>query len=109
MQIQIGPIVYQVIISNRAIERLNRASGGSSRGEVHHTKQDMVIDSADGPDRIAETLLHEILHGIFRVYSLEDKEADESFIRLLSPILLDTLRRNSEVTDFLLGKTIPGK
>lgn len=52
-----------------------------------------------------ESLLHEVMHACQFVACLPNrgKSSGEAFISRLSPVLIDTLRRNPDLARFLLG------
>lgn len=52
-----------------------------------------------------DTLLHEVLHGVLTVTGLSLKaKLEEDIINRMTPILLDTLRSNRWLTDYLLAE-----
>jgi len=51
---------------------------------------------------LRETVLHEMLHCIFE-HTGVDPEEHETLIRSISPLLLETLRRNPELVEWLVG------
>ncbi len=59
----------------------------------------LLIKKDLSPSRMRETVMHEILHAIWDVTNLP-KAYEEKVIMRLSPILLDTLQRNPEVTSW---------
>ena len=87
-----------------------------SYGETH-TRQKRIKISNLIPHQVQrETLFHELIHASFAetpvielIKDLEDNEKiEEAIVRTLSPILLQVLLENQEVSDFILGnrKTI---
>lgn len=55
------------------------------------------------PDRAAEVLLHEILHGIYHVRGLKDGMSEERVVTDMAPLLLEVLRDNQRVLEFLVN------
>ena len=58
-----------------------------------------------GADQKADTLLHEVLHAIWEQTPLRSRESDEQeevVVALAAP-LLDTLRRNPRLVEYLIG------
>lgn len=51
---------------------------------------------------LRETILHEMLHCIFE-HTGVDPDEHETLIRSISPLVLETLRRNPELVEFLVG------
>ena len=57
-------------------------------------------------DNERETLPHGVLHAVFAVTGLGhtlDDEDEERLVRTISPTLLDTLRRNKALRDYLFA------
>ena len=93
-EVKIGPMTYSVELTDT--EEMGRLREVSSEIEVQegmaHCQQQ-------------ETLLHEVLHGIFitagsRSLGLEGDE-EEKVVRLISPYVLMFIRENPEVIDYL--------
>jgi hypothetical protein len=79
---------------------LARLSGGG-RVSVPPPVQDRARQ-ADPRARVAVTLLHEVVHAIFKIAGLPNEKEEDTVTRL-SPLLLDTLRRNPDLVAYLLG------
>lgn len=62
-------------------------------GEVDERNCIINLDTDASPDMIRDALMHEILHAILMMY---DKD-DEELVRLLSPMLLETLQNNPKL------------
>lgn len=68
--------------------------------------QEIHLEPTLADDMLADALLHEVLHAVWLVVGGReniDKELEEKIIAIISPTLLDTLRRNPELVLFLLG------
>lgn len=94
-RVQIGPYSFHIELN----KEVNDA--GNSWGRIMYDSQRIFIDPAVERTKIAESLLHEILHGVLHVsgYRLDD---EEKFVLGTSTILLDTMRRNPDVVEFLM-------
>lgn len=65
-----------------------------------------------GPDRARETYLHELLHVVFNFAAIDrglDMAIEEDIIKRVSPILLQALRDNPRVCEYLTGHWVGGK
>ena len=100
--IQIGPIRYTVAYSQQAMDAYNIKNREDCVGAAEHGIGVITIGDKQNRDNQADTLLHEVLHAILSVYNLHDKTADEHFVALLATTLLDTLRRNPVLVDYLV-------
>ena len=59
---------------------------------------------AVGVDNLTDTVLHEVLHALISVTGLTDQfddGEDEPFVKRLSPVLLEFLRRNKKLVTWL--------
>lgn len=103
--VSVGPHEYELDLS---------AAAGYARradGELGHTELDTFKISVD-PDRpdsgVAETVLHEILHAIFRQAALGERPglaaAEEHVVTAMAPLLLGVLRQNPELIRALQGR-----
>ena len=76
-----------------------------SRGDTR-TDFQMIRLRSDRPHTgMADTLLHETLHAIWDQTPLRfwKDDAEEEAITAITPVLLDVLRRNRKLTEFLLA------
>lgn len=108
-QIIVGPITYDVVIDQAAIDRRSIDLEASLMGHHDGVTQELTLDPDLRPDQMAETLFHELLHAICHVYGVDlggaigaDGGPEERAIRTLSPALVDTLRRNPELVRALI-------
>jgi len=101
--VQIGPHNYEVRgFTPEELVNLYRNSKCDVIFGDHCTSELLIRINLTLPhSQRAETLLHEIMHGIADVTDC-DFDDEESTIRALTPTLLDVLRRNPDVADFLL-------
>ena len=73
-------------------------------GTVHITKQRISIAKDMASDQERDTVLHEVLHALIRVINLMPKEQEEERIVVaLAPLILDALRRNPNLVEYLVG------
>jgi hypothetical protein len=101
----VGPYRYTISVDHEAMERLisRGEAGGGNAGTVNHHKLQITIDGDMAASMIADTLLHEIMHCCYRVSGLSrGKVTEEKAIEHMTPVLLDTLRRNPAVARYLL-------
>lgn len=101
--IQLGPHTYTV-----------KCVGGRDvpLGEIDNVNLDFKVDPAQSISQMRDTILHELLHGLLDMIGvgerlglqqLLDHDQEERLVRSLSPWLLDTLRRNPQLVEFLCG------
>lgn len=82
-------------------------------GRFHHPHQVIQLNPDQGPGRLKETLVHEILHGVVRHCGYNDvisngsgqPETEEQLVDRLAPVLLDLLRSNPALVVYLLSHT----
>lgn len=87
------------IIEDDPVEWDNAAMGRSSdkTGRI-------LINPNMSEDIKAETLLHEIIHLIVGINSLDNKELNESCVSILSSNLFGVLRDNKKVAERISGR-----
>lgn len=100
----VGPYRYTITVDHEAMDRLQRSgeSGGGNVGSSNHHQLQITIDGDMAPAMIADTLLHEIMHCCYQVSGVgAGKMTQEEAIDHVTPVLLDTLRRNPDVAQYL--------
>ncbi len=60
-----------------------------------------------GPTQERDTVLHEVLHMVARMADLEERKLDERAINVFSTVLLDVLRRNPRLVEYLADSDAP--
>lgn len=85
------------------------AKGSSSHGETSLDKKEIILNEGSTKEAAQETLVHEALHVLCEdlipvVINYEGKEedAEETFIRLLSPRLYSFLKLNPAFVNYIL-------
>lgn len=92
-KVVVGAFTYPI----KFVDDLRGSDGQQLWGHISFiAPQEISIKRSGSEERIAVTLLHEIMHGIEEA---TDLDLDESAITLLSTHLLATIRRNK--LDFL--------
>jgi hypothetical protein len=64
-------------------------------------RQVIALSTEQHPQQVRDTLLHETVHMLLRLLDLEGRKADERFVNTFTTGLLDTLRRNPALTEYL--------
>lgn len=73
-------------------------------GRVRLTRQRILIAERLAERQERDTLLHEVLHGLFGLVGLiSDDSEEERIVGTLTPLLLDTLRRNPQLVEYLVA------
>lgn len=106
--IQVGPHRYTVEATGAAITKARAREGPTVVG--HHDANALVLTvDPDLPhSQQADTVLHEVMHAVLysvdvdRVLVNHEAGLDEHLICAVTPILLDTLRRNPDLVAFLI-------
>jgi hypothetical protein len=82
-------------------------------GLTNPDEQVILFESVDAaPDVQAVVVLHETLHAIFSqigIRDLLDQHAEESITKRLSPLLLQVLRENPRLIEYLVDRRVGGK
>jgi hypothetical protein len=101
--IVLGPHAYEVRADEESV-RLLHAHG--NRGATYNDQSIVRIDPDRPKTALAETVLHELMHCIVDKSPLRDrfsKEDDEAIVVMMSVGVLELLRRNPELVEFLLS------
>lgn len=70
-------------------------------GHIDYAAQRISMCPKLGPDALADTLMHEIDHGILMVSGINlDSDLEEKIVSAMSPLQLLTLRNNPELVAF---------
>lgn len=103
--VTVGPHTYTIEVSERRTK-----DGDGKYGWSDHHVTEIVLDPGQAPSQLRDTLLHETLHAVMNLIGvgkgdppLLDYAAEERLVNALSPLLLDMLRRNPPLVDFLLS------
>jgi len=104
----VGPYNYQVKNDKSSMDSARvKFDSLEAIGFTSTHEQCIYVDPELQEDMRAEVLLHEVLHAICEATGMgvyfEEKD-EEQFIATVSPLLLDTLRRNEEFADYLLNR-----
>lgn len=101
----VGPYRLTLTVDQAAIDRATVERGGNElAGSYDSSTGRIAIKPGLTPDLTADCLLHEILHAVCEVAGKPlDDETEERAVSALAPTLLDTLRRNPDVTAWLMG------
>ena len=86
------------IVGNSALLRAR-----SERGRVEYDLLTIEIDEALPLSRQRLTLLHEIIHTLYRLRAPDEQTSEEQMALILSVGLYDCLQRNPEVAGFLIA------
>jgi len=106
-EIRVGPYDYAVVWDAEATKRHTKglpaaAADGTYAGVASHWRAEIAIDPEPPLCVLRTTLLHEVLHCVWRVAELPEKKLkDEPVVSALTPTLLDTLQRNPHLRAFL--------
>lgn len=82
-------------------------------GLTNSDEQIILIESvAAGPDTQAVTVLHEVLHAVASQAGMRDtltEALEESTVKRLAPLLLQVLRDNPKLIEYLTNRRVLGK
>ncbi len=84
------------------VEEKGELSDGDNLGRTHVSKQRISITTDQGDDQMRDTMIHELLHASLGMLGvLSDREEQERVVAALSPVVLNILRANPDVTKWL--------
>lgn len=95
--VKVGRKIYR-------IENWEPKSAAAERrcGDAAHEIGRIRVDTSFGPAQAAETLLHEILHAIFYIWSMEDEDNQERTVGAMSNGLATVMRDNPDVFSWIV-------
>lgn len=101
----VGPYIYEVTEDKeRYVAEAHRLQETGLFGSANYLTQVITINPDQAPDAKAETLLHEALHVISDMVGIRPDlgvDQEENIIRRLAPPLLQFLRQNHNLVDYL--------
>jgi hypothetical protein len=103
----VGPVRYKITDSAEDWHAYEQDEGGRHRDELGlawHSRALILLNPKDPDAQVRRvTVLHEVCHAIIEAVGHSNgKLSEEQWVRLFSPLLLDTLRRNPDLTRWLL-------
>lgn len=106
-QIVVGPVVYTVSSKPSDVDAAIVAAVKSQGqpdfyGVTNHPNLTITLNPEQADGQLRDTVLHEVLHTVTTIASLElSGKEEEEFVSRISPILLDVLRRNPALVEYL--------
>lgn len=97
---KIGP--YRYTIKEKNINEYLTEDSEKKLGYTDRDSQRILIQPGQGRDRFVETFLHEILHVCWEAAGLLGEAEEEDAIRQLSPVLVEVLRNNPSMVQFIV-------
>lgn len=108
LMVRVGPHRLPVVVDKSRHNELQVANDRATLGEWDSTTTEIVLSPDLAPDVMADTVLHEIMHACAYFAGLtggsmplEDEDAEELVVSALSTALLDVIRRNPDLVDYL--------
>lgn len=88
-----------------------KSRGNSSHGETSTDLKQITINPVGPEEATKETLIHEICHvlvedliDVLLHTELKADDAEELFIRLMSPRIYEFIKHNNEITSYIQGE-----
>jgi hypothetical protein len=105
-QIRVVNVDVDVICDENIMAKANikHGDGDEKAGLMIEAEQQILLDPALGPDLLADTLLHEIMHWIFYLNGGREffgSKKEEQFVCLITSSLHSVLINNKELRDYL--------
>jgi len=73
-------------------------------GEIDYNSQEILLSEGMTIERLRETLLHEVIHGVLAALGFEKETTDEQFVTSFSSALADTLTNNQSFVKLFISK-----
>ncbi|HKZ20320.1 MAG TPA: hypothetical protein VJQ57_09435 [Acidimicrobiia bacterium] len=97
-EVKVGAYTYRIATDKATLNETQVEHGQGLYGALVYGKQLIVLDVDSGADVLADTVLHEVLHSVFRFIRFDD---DEDLVARMTPVLLGVLRDNPDLVRFL--------
>lgn len=105
----IGPVMFEIEYNGTKLKALSRLDDRDRFGVTQMDQLTIIVDPDRPEDAIRLTVLHELLHAMWWVYSipilkeLDEADNEENIVGSLSSALLEIFRRNPDVNKWLRG------
>tara|TARA_Y100000389_G_C17351028_1_gene458475 strand:+ start:565 stop:993 length:429 start_codon:yes stop_codon:yes gene_type:complete len=100
--LDIGCFTYKV----RELNDYRDEEGCILMGSTDVANNVISIDTSYNEEVVRETLLHELMHALLNDTHVVDEEVEEKLVRVLSPKLMDTCKRNPALVEFLFHREV---
>jgi hypothetical protein len=101
----VGPFPYVVLTDPKHVAKARRRAHDGRLGETDTTHLQIMVDAELPVAQVRDTVLHEVLHAVtWTVGGWRKGDGEDDYIGRVSPILLDTLRRNPQLVAYLTAE-----
>ncbi len=99
--VHVGPYVHNI----KLVANLRNDKGEKCYGLADHSTHSILIDVETTEDRARVVLLHEILHMIWELTGLKEKDlTEEDVIVSISPMLALFMQDNTHAVEYIIGR-----
>jgi hypothetical protein len=95
--LKVGGELYKITYDKTCIGE----DGHNSRGQTHLSNHTIKVNTDGSKQDIADTLLHEALHCIWKHCNLVN-EHEEQFVRSLTPAIIMVMKDNPGLVKFIM-------
>lgn len=92
--VTVGPYRYKVVVDDARIPP-------DLYGLCDKGKHTISLHPDQSAVRLRSTLVHELLHALCDLTGVDDDKAEERIVTVLAPALLEVLRKNPRLVDWL--------
>lgn len=102
-KVQVGPFTYTVSSNEAEMAAAVREDRKEMFGRTDHVALHIILEPSQSEARMRDTVLHEVLHTLTTLTGLDIElgQDEEGAVNRLAPALLDVLRRNPALVDYL--------
>lgn len=104
-EVVVGPYSYRVSCDETEHLEAQQAESAKLYGIINHSKLILILDPEQHPTRAQATMLHEVLHAVFRVGGNEPSN-EEEVIDMIASLLLHVLQQNPQLVAFLCERHV---
>jgi hypothetical protein len=103
--VRVGPATYSISRTEGDFLAACHQAQTNLLGWTNHTANRIVLRPDQGASSFRDTLLHECLHAVTDTIGLHDEigaDEDEKLVRRLTPAVLDFIRDNPKLIEYLV-------
>ena len=103
--VKVGPYKYSIVTDRTKCRNASKKKDKYLWGETSPVYQTIYLNPDQGADSKADTLLHELLHAVWYHQGMREHkiESEEQIVATLAPGILDVLRRNPKIVEYLVN------
>lgn len=100
-KIKIGPRTYDI----KYVEDLRSEDDKQIHGQCHPDELTISLHTGQKKNTEQDSVMHEVLHGIFNLIHLHMPDLEENIVCRMSPVLLGVIKENPKLVRYLVSES----